>query len=154
MTTNWMERWAGGGGRLARMLARAGSIGLMGWATLAYADHPLQTLPFFTGEALQSNGVYLLSSSIWFFGYYNYIAYPPYICHYDLGCEVFIDAADGASGAYFWDSHFQWLYTTPGTFPYLYGFNVGTGAWLWYEPDASRPNHYTSNPRCFVNMTT
>jgi len=55
MTTNWMERGAGGGSRLARMLARAGSIGLMGWATLAYAQQapPSPLPPFFNGEQLQ-----------------------------------------------------------------------------------------------------
>jgi len=97
MTTNWMERWAGGSGRLARMLARAGSIGLMGWATLAYADHPSKR-PRFCRGALQSNGVYLLSFPSYntYFGYYNYNLYPN-IYHYDLGSEWFIDGADSAS---------------------------------------------------------
>ncbi len=103
---------------------------------------------FFTGETPLSDGVYYLA----FFGYYNYQSFP-FLYHYDLGFEYFIDAKDSGHGAYLYDlTSGHWFYTNPSLFPFLYDFT--RTAWLYYFPDTHNPGHYTTNPRVFVNLTT
>lgn len=86
------------------------------------------------------------------FGYFT-MAFYPYVFHFDLGFEYFIDANDGQNGAYLYDFTSQhFFYTNPAVFPYLYDFTLG--AWLYYFPDPNRAGHYTKNPRSFYNFGT
>jgi hypothetical protein len=122
-----------------------------GTITVATAQaHPA----FFTGETALTNGVYYLqfAGDGKLFGYYNYQAFP-WLYHYDLGFEYFVDANDGNAGAYLFDlASGHWFYTSPGLFPQLYDFSAGT--WLYYFPDTKNPGHYTTNPRYFSNLGT
>jgi streptogramin lyase len=109
--------------------------------------------PFFNGQVSNPNGVdYLQFPDGNVFGYYT-LQYFPYVYHFDMGFEYFIDANDGQGGVYFYDftsTHF--FYTSPTLFPYLYDFSLN--AWLYYYPDTSNPGHYTTNPRYFYNFGT
>gem|GEM_PF-4868119 len=107
---------------------------------------------FFSGEASLGNGVYYLAFQNGNkFGYYNY-SFFPYLYHYDLGFEYFIDANDSAHGAYLYDfasGHF--FYTSPSfSFPYLYDFTLK--AYIYYYPNAGVPGRYTAEPRYFYNF--
>jgi hypothetical protein len=162
MTMNWMQNLTNRSRGIGRTLARAGGIGLVillaGWVP-AHAQQctpqcPCHNYVFFAGEAClgpDSNGV--LWYSLRFpngnlFGFYNYANYP-WMYHEDLGFEYYID--DGQGGAYFWDSaSTHWFYTNRTSFPSLYDFTLNT--WLWYQPDATNPNRYTSNPRYFYDF--
>jgi hypothetical protein len=86
------------------------------------------------------------------FGFYN-LGFFPWIFHYDIGFEYFIDAMDSQSGAFLYDNtsgHF--FYTSPSLFPYLYDFTLKN--WLYYFPATDSPGHYTANPRYFANLGT
>ena len=113
---------------------------------------------FFAGEVSLGSGVYYLQfpqapqgdGNI--FGYYNY-AFFPILYHYDLGFEYFLNANDGANGAYLYDFQSQhWWYTSPSVFPNLYDFTLKS--WLYYDPASNNPGHYTSNPRWFYEAAT
>ena len=109
---------------------------------------------FFSGEVPLANGVYFLGyPSGGFFGYYSY-AYYPYLYHFDLGFVYFLDAQDGKGGAYLYDFKSNgWFFTGPQfPFPYLYDFSLNSQ--VFYFPDNKTTDHYSSNPRYFVNLTT
>jgi len=115
---------------------------------------PTQHPPFFTGEVPLGSGVYYLQFTNGnIFGYYNYQFFP-FLYHYDLGFEYFLDANDGRSGAYFFDYiSGHWWYTSPiFPFPYLYDFTLGTI--VYYYPNPSAAGHYTANPRYFYDFAT
>jgi hypothetical protein len=122
-----------------------------GTITVAAAQaHPA----FFTGETALTGGVYYLQfpGNGNLFGYYNYQGFP-WLYHYDLGFEYFIDANDGKGSAYFYDLASQhWFYTSPSLFPQLYDFTLNT--WIYYFPSTTNPGHYTTNPRYFSNLAT
>jgi hypothetical protein len=108
--------------------------------------------PFFTGEASLGSQWYYLASSNGFFGYYS-LQYFPYVYHLDMGFEYYIDAGNPNHGAYFYDfSDGAFCYTEPGTFPFIYDFNLN--AWLYYSPLSGSPGRYTSKPRWFYNFST
>src|ERR1700728_1474964 len=74
---------------------------------------------FFAGEVSLGSGVYYLQfpqapqGDENIFGYYNY-SFFPILYHYDLGFEYFLNANDGANGAYLYDFQSQhWWYTSP-----------------------------------------
>jgi len=70
-----------------------------------------------------------------------------------MGAEWYTDAGDGVGGIYLYDPGFgAWFYTNWSTFPTL--FDLTLDQWLWYLPSSTEPNHYTSDPRWFVNLTT
>jgi hypothetical protein len=108
-------------------------------------------IPFFTNQtALGNYAYYLQPSSNNFFGYYS-IAYYPYVYHFDLGWEYFVDAQNAANGAYLYDFTSQhWWYTEPGIFPYIYDFTFQ--AWLYCDPNISVPDTYYSYPRIFYDF--
>ncbi len=109
---------------------------------------------FFTGQTSLGDGAYYLRfpANGDLFGYYNLQDFP-ILYHYDLGFEYFVDAMDGQAGAYFYDfAGGHWLYSNPSLFPYLYDFTLND--WLYYLPDLKNPDHYTTNPREFVNLGT
>ncbi len=110
---------------------------------------------FFNGEVALTNGVYYLAfpANGNVFGYYSY-AFFPFLYHFDLGFEYFIDAQDGAGGAFLYDfTSASWFYTSPTfSFPYLYDFRLQ--AFLYYYPDTNNPGFYTKNPRYFFNFRT
>ncbi len=115
------------------------------------ASHPA----FFAGEAALGNGVYYLAFSNGnYFGYYSYLSDPRYIFHFDLGYEYLFNAADAKSGIYFYDFASQtFFYTSPSfPFPYLYDFSLN--AVLYYYPDTTNADHYTTIPRYFYNTST
>jgi hypothetical protein len=86
------------------------------------------------------------------FGFFTY-ASSTILYHYDLGYEAVVQANDAAGGVYLYDfTSGHWFYTNSGTFPYLYDFTLK--AWLYYFPSTTNPDHYTSNPRYFSNLTT
>ncbi len=86
------------------------------------------------------------------FGFFTY-ASSTILYHYDLGYESVVQANDAAGGVYLYDFTSQhWFYTNSATFPYLYDFTLK--AWLYYFPSTTNPDHYTSNPRYFSNLTT
>ena len=109
---------------------------------------------FFTGEAALADGVYYLAFNNGnLFGYYTY-AFFPYLYHFDLGFEYYIDANDGHNGAYLFDfasGHF-W-YTSP-TYPFPYVYDFGLNSVLYYYPSTNNVGHYTTNPRYFYNFAT
>ncbi|HYA36629.1 MAG TPA: hypothetical protein VEF03_13475, partial [Candidatus Binataceae bacterium] len=106
---------------------------------------------FFTGEASLGGGWYYLAFSDGaLFGYYTYNWFP-WLYHQDMGFEYFADAQNSAHGAFLYDLILgQWFYTDPANFSYLYNF--GAGAWYFYSQATA--DHYTSNPRWFLNMST
>jgi len=86
------------------------------------------------------------------FGFFNY-ASSTILYHYDLGYEAVVQANDAAGGVYLYDfTSGHWFYTNSATFPYLYDFTLK--AWLYYFPSTTNPDHYSSNPRYFGNLTT
>ena len=110
---------------------------------------------FFTGEVPVGDGAYYLQLPNGTpFGYYSYLTALRWIYHFDMGYEYWFDANDGRNGIFFYDSAANtFFYTSPSLpFPYLYDF--GLNALLYYYPDASRPGHYTTNPRYFYNFAT
>jgi hypothetical protein len=84
------------------------------------------------------------------FGYYNLTNFPIFY-HYDMGFEAFIDGGNGAGFVYDFASG-HWWYTSAGLFPYSYDFTLNV--WLYYFPNTTDPEHYTTNPRYFSNLTT
>jgi virginiamycin B lyase len=104
---------------------------------------------FFTGAVSLGGGVcYLQIPGANFFGYYNLQSFP-WLYHYDMGFEYFIDANDGGGGAYLYDATSgHWFFTGSSIFPYLYDFTLA--AWIYYVPDPLNPGHYTTNPRKFA----
>ena len=124
--------------------------------TVSGSRAPLGAHPsFFQGETALSNGVYYLqlpNGNV--FGYYSYVPAVGYLYHFDLGYEYAIDANDGNGGIYLYDFASQhWWYTSPSfPFPYLYDFTLS--AFIYYYPDASKPQHYTTAPRFFYNFST
>ena len=108
----------------------------------------------YTSQTLGTFFTNLIPTGI-LFGYYSY-AFFPVLYHVDLGFVYFLDANDGANGAYLYDFTSQtWFYTSPTfPFPYLYDFSLNTT--LYYFPDATAPNQdrYTRNPRLFYNFST
>lgn len=110
---------------------------------------------FFRGEVPLSNGVYYLAfaGNGNVFGYYTY-AFFPYLYHFDLGFEYFVDANDSQGGAFLYDfTSASWFYTSP-TFPFPYLYDFSLGAFLYYYPDVNNPGVYTKNPRYFFNFRT
>lgn len=115
--------------------------------------------PFFAASVPVTNNWYGWNS--WYYlnmgssspyGYFNY-SYLPYIYHYDLGWEYYMDAGNATGGAYFYDfTDSAWYYTDTNTFPFLYDFHAN--AWMWYAQETGTSNHYTSNPRWFYNFST
>jgi len=106
---------------------------------------------FFAGENSVGGGLYFLTFRDQVpFGYYTY-AFFPFLYHFDLGWEFFIDAQNSRNGAYFYDIQLNsWLYTDPELFPFLYEFSEG--AWYYYFYASN--GHYTSNPRWFFDFKT
>jgi hypothetical protein len=104
---------------------------------------------FFTGEVSLGGDVYYLQvPGANFFGYYNQQFFP-WLYHYDMGFEYFVDPNDGTDGAYLYDATSgHWLFTRASIFPYLYDFTLA--AWIYYIPDPLNPGHYTTNPRKFA----
>ncbi len=86
------------------------------------------------------------------FGFFNY-ASSSIIYHYDMGYEGVIQANDASNGVYLYDfASGHWLYTNSASFPSLYDFTLKT--WIYYLPSSTNTDHYTANPRYFVNFTT
>jgi hypothetical protein len=107
---------------------------------------------FVNQSALTTNSQYLQFNNGTPFGYFTDNAYP-WINHQDLGTLYVIDATDGKSGVYFYDSTTKhYLYTNPSVFPSLYDVNLKN--WLTYYSDSTRPGHYTTGPRQFYDQTT
>jgi hypothetical protein len=106
---------------------------------------------FFTGEDYLGAGVYYLQfPDTTLFGAYTF-ATDESLYHYDMGPEAFIPSTNGA--IFFFDfTSGHWWYTSPSAFPFLYDFTLST--WIYYFPDTNRPEHYTTNPRYFGNLTT
>ncbi len=110
---------------------------------------------FFNGEIPLSAGFYFLRfpATNNLFGYYSY-AFFPVLYHVDLGFVYFLDANDGANGAYLYDfQSASWFYTSP-TFPFPYLYDFSRQALLYYFPDTTTTDHYTSNPRYFYDFKT
>lgn len=42
------------------------------------------------------------------------------------------------------------FYTSPDTFPYLFDF--ARNSWLYYYPDTTKPDRYTTSPRYFYDF--
>jgi hypothetical protein len=119
-----------------------------------FSDALLQSFPpFFDGAAALANNVYYLTAPNGnIFGYYSMLYYP-YVYHFDLGFEYFIDANNAGHGGYLYDfSSDTFFYTEPNLFPYIYDFKLGS--WLFYYANTSSPGRYTSNPRYFFNFNT
>ncbi len=117
---------------------------------------------FFKGEDYLGSGVYYLKFPNGnLFGYYNY-QYFPFLYHYDLGFEYFLDANDGVGGAYLFDfASGHWWYTSPVyAFPNLVDLTLIDpvtklpGVQIYYFPDTKNPGHYSTNPRYFYNFAT
>lgn len=121
-------------------------------SSLTQTGPPPPPMPFFTGQIFLGNSVYYLSpTNGQVFGYYSTLVFP-YVYHYDMGWEYFIDAQNATHGAYLYDfASSTFFYTDPTLFPYLYDFSLN--AWLYYYPDHTNPGHYTSNPRKFADLT-
>jgi hypothetical protein len=86
------------------------------------------------------------------FGFFSYTS-ASILFHYDMGYEGVIQANDAASGIYLYDfASGHWFYTNSASFPSLYDFTLKT--WIYYLPSTTSTDHYTSNPRSFVNLTT
>ncbi len=118
---------------------------------LTAATLPVVHPAFFAGEASLGSGVYYLQFQNGnLFGYYNYQAFP-WLYHYDLGFEYFIDGGDGAAYLYDFASG-HWWYSTPNLFPYIYDFSLNT--FIYYFPNTTSQGHYTASPRYFSNLTT
>jgi hypothetical protein len=132
------------------------------------AAHPA----FFAGEAALSNGVYYLQFPNGnLFGYYTYNFFP-FLFHFDLGFEYFLDAGNG--GAYLYDfASGHWFYTSPTYgFPYMFDLTLinpkntncpnaaamggcpGVPIYYFPDPDPKNPGHYSTNPRYFLNILT
>ncbi len=106
---------------------------------------------FFTGEVYLGSGVYFLRFPDGNpFGYYNFPGYP-ILYHYQMGFEGFVDGGGGAAYLYDFTSG-HWWYTGSSLFPYLYDFTLNN--WLYYFPDPTNNQGYTTNPRSFANLTT
>lgn len=106
---------------------------------------------FFTGEASLGSGVYYLQFPDKNpFGYYNFPS-SSILYHYDMGFEGFVPGS--ADDIYFYDftSH-HWWYSSNTLFPYMYDFTLNS--WIYYLPSTASPQHYTTNPRYFSNLTT
>ena len=111
--------------------------------------------PFFTGESALSNNVFFLQfpGTGNLFGFYSYEFFP-FLFHFDLGFEYFIDARNSSGGVFLYDfaSDTFW-YTSPSfPFPYLYDFRLNSV--IYYFRDPTDPNRYTRNPRYFFNFST
>lgn len=136
-------------------LTLLGSVGSVGNVTAGVTSFAIVTPPpsaqFFTGQVELTNSFYYLAfSGDRFFGYYTFLFYP-YLYHDDLGFEYFIDAKDGAGGAYLYDFKLGvFFFTSPSLFPYLYNF--GTNSFFYCFPDTNRPGHYLTNPRVFYDF--
>jgi len=96
---------------------------------------------FFTGEASVGSDLYYLKfPDGTVFGYYSYQDFP-WLYHFGLGFEYFIDANNAAHGAYFYDPEVQtFFYTDPNDYPFLYNFNEG--AWWYYYAGTSNPRYF------------
>jgi hypothetical protein len=131
---------------------RVGTLTIAGQTFTVSQGTPAHPL-FFSGEIALSDGVYYLQApGANFFGYYTYQFFP-WLYHFDLGFEYFVDANDGAADAYFYDAASgHWWFTSASLFPYLYDFTLNV--WIYYVPDPSNPGHYTTNPRKFAYTTT
>ncbi len=136
-------------------LTLLGTIGPIQGNAAAVTSFAIVTPPpsaqFFTGQAeLPGSFYYLAFPTGQFFGYYTFLFYP-YLYHDDLGFEYFIDAKDGAGGAYLYDFKLGvFFYTSPSLFPYLYNF--ATNSFFYCFPDGNRPGHYLTNPRVFYDF--
>jgi hypothetical protein len=106
---------------------------------------------FFSGEIFLSGIVYYLQfpdSNL--FGYYEYLS-SSILYHFDMGYEAFIPGT--GSQIYFYDfGSGHWWYTSSSLFPYIYDFSLST--FIYYFPSTTNPDHYTTNPRYFSNLTT
>jgi hypothetical protein len=122
-------------------------------SSLTQIGPPPAPVPFLTGEAFLGNSVYYLAFTNGnTFGYYSTLYYP-YVYHYDLGWEYFIDAQNANHGVYMYDFlSSTFFYTDPTLFPYLYDFTLNS--WLYYYADTGNAGHYTTNPRYFFNFGT
>jgi hypothetical protein len=120
-------------------------------AAYVFQDMPGPTGPplFFTGAVSLGGGSYYLQvPGANFFGFYN-LQFFPWLYHYDMGFEYFVDANDLKGGAYLYDAASgHWFFTGSSIFPYLYDFTLA--AWIYYVPDPLNPGHYTTNPRKFA----
>jgi hypothetical protein len=97
---------------------RMGTLTIAG-QTLTISQAPVNAHPlFFSGEVALSGGIYYLQvQGANFFGYYTY-TYFPWLYHFDLGFEYFIDANDGAGDAYLYDAASgHWWFTSASFFP-------------------------------------
>ncbi len=119
---------------------------------------PGVTPAFFAGEAFLGNGTYYLNfPNGTLFGYYGFLSGSlitpnAWIYHVDLGYEYLVEGTPPGS-IYIWDFSSQhWWYTSAALFPNLYDFSIGS--WIYYFPSATQGDHYTSNPRYFVNLIT
>ncbi|HWF17882.1 MAG TPA: fibronectin type III domain-containing protein [Verrucomicrobiae bacterium] len=111
----------------------------------------LSPLYFLAGSGAVSSTVeYLQFPDGVVFGYYDSTSYP-WVYHFDMGWEYFMDAGDGQGGVYLYDclSNTFW-FTAPSLFPYLYDFTLNS--WLYYYPNSQVPGTYTSNPRYFYDF--
>ena len=127
----------------------ASTIGIADSTIIVPPLHP----PFFSGEVSVGSSVYyLVFPDGNLFGYYTYLS-GGFIYHYDMGYEYVLPSNDAGGDVYLWDNQSgHWWYTGPSLFPNLYDFTLG--AWIYYFPDASNPQHYTTNPRKFAYDTT
>ena len=127
-------------------------LGFSSVSGLAFAPVPTP-ISFFNGEFNLGGDVYYLAADTnHIFGFYSLLSFP-YVYHFDLGFEYFIDANNGDHGAYFYDfTSGTFFYSSPSLFPYIYDFSLST--WLYYYPDTTKPGHGTTNPRYFYNFNT
>ena len=113
----------------------------------------VSTPAFFSNEVSLGNGVFyeqFPNKNV--FGFFSYTA-GSIVYHYDMGYEGVVQANDAANGVYLYDfASGHWFYTNSVSFPSLYDFTLKT--WIYYLPSTTNTDHYTTNPRSFVNLTT
>ncbi len=111
---------------------------------------------FFVGEEAK-DPVYLLQFPNGnYFGYYAYLSDRRFIYHFDLGYEYVFDAADGHSGAYFYDfKSGGFFYSSPTfPFPYLYDFSLNSVVYYYPDPDGTYGRYNTDGVRYFYVFGT
>ena len=125
----------------------AGTTGIGSDLNVLLGDgHPA----FFSNEVPFANGAYYLQFPDGnLFGYYSSLP-QGWIYHFDMGYEH-VSPGTGTDVYLFDLASTHTLYTNADLFPYLYDFTLN--AWLYYFPDPKNPEHYTSNPRYFANLT-
>jgi len=120
--------------------------------TMSAMPSAMPSMPaFFDGGMSMGGGMYYMTCTDKNpFGYYS-LSFMPWLYHFDMGWEYFIDAGNSAHGGFMWDQKMGVsFYTEPDIFPFMYNF--GKGAWYYYAPDPNMSGHYSTNPRWFYDF--